>query len=68
MLPLVDHIKVLTVDFPSHSWVWTSRNSNQAAYHIACLARRRLCPLNWVLQPPLSLTHLLVFYASYNSP
>lgn len=59
VLPLVDHIRFFTVDLPSHSWVWASRSSNQAAHHIACLAHRSLCPLNWVQQPPLSSAHLL---------
>ncbi|XP_024195894.1 uncharacterized protein LOC112199065 [Rosa chinensis] len=65
VLPLVDHIRDLTVDLVSHSWVWTSKMANQAADHIAWLARRRQCPAEWVQFPPSSFSHILLYDAGH---
>ncbi|XP_062026327.1 uncharacterized protein LOC133742658 [Rosa rugosa] len=62
VMPLIDHIRDLTVAIRSYSWTWSSRLANQAADHVAWLARKK-CPADWLLQPPSSLSHILLFDA-----
>ncbi|XP_061992700.1 uncharacterized protein LOC133710609 [Rosa rugosa] len=63
VMPLIDYIRDRTVALPSYSWTWSSRLANQAADHLACLARRRMCPDDWWIHPPSSLSYFLLLDA-----
>ncbi|XP_062021040.1 uncharacterized protein LOC133737519 [Rosa rugosa] len=43
------------------SWLWTSRSANCAADHLAALACRGKCPVNWLSHPPSSLSEILLY-------
>ncbi|XP_040372300.1 uncharacterized protein LOC112166037 [Rosa chinensis] len=54
-----------SVVIPYVSWVWTSRNANQAADHMASLSRRRMGPSDWVNHPPSTFTRILLYDAGH---
>ncbi|PRQ57231.1 putative ribonuclease H-like domain-containing protein [Rosa chinensis] len=68
VVPLIEHIRDRTVALPSYSWSWSSRKANQVADYLACLARRRMCPADWVSHPPSFLSMLLCKDAVSDSP
>lgn len=43
------------------SWHWASRKANLAADHLAALAYSRKCPPDWVVNPPSSLSNILLY-------
>ncbi|PRQ31932.1 putative ribonuclease H-like domain, reverse transcriptase zinc-binding domain-containing protein [Rosa chinensis] len=63
--PLVHYIREITVVIPYVSWVWTSRNANQVADHMASLASRRMGPSDWVNHPPSTFTRILLYDAGH---
>ncbi|KAL6137628.1 hypothetical protein ACLB2K_062918 [Fragaria x ananassa] len=47
--------------FQQVNWRWVSRKTNEAADWVASLELRRVCPLDWVSNPPSSLMRVLLF-------
>ncbi|XP_024179082.1 uncharacterized protein LOC112185103 [Rosa chinensis] len=63
--PLFWKIRSLSESFTSISWLWSSRQANQAADFVAALASRRMCPVDWVSNPPSSFLALLSVDSSH---
>ncbi|XP_062014482.1 uncharacterized protein LOC133731021 [Rosa rugosa] len=59
--PLAQGLRLFAQAAPGISWIWTSRDANKAADHVASLARRRMCPATWLQQPPSSLLLILLY-------
>lgn len=57
--PLLCLIRSQSASFSSINWCWTSREANSAADLVASMASRKKCPVDWVLNPPASLLHVL---------
>ncbi|XP_062015404.1 uncharacterized protein LOC133731966 [Rosa rugosa] len=65
--PLIWKIRSLATSHSHVSWSWSSRQANLAADYIAALASRRMCPSDWVSNPPSSFLNLLLSDASQAS-
>ncbi|CAL8998931.1 unnamed protein product [Prunus brigantina] len=57
--PILSNIRDFLVAFRSCSWTWIRRTANEAADHLAELAKLRMCNEVWADTPPSSLTFIL---------
>ncbi|ONH90255.1 hypothetical protein PRUPE_8G042700 [Prunus persica] len=57
--PILSNIRDFLLAFRSCSWTWIRRIANEAADHLAQLAKSRMCNEVWAYRPPSSLTFIL---------
>ncbi|BFG37398.1 hypothetical protein CerSpe_236720 [Prunus speciosa] len=57
--PILSNTRDFLLAFRSYSWTWIRRTANEAADHLAKLAKSRMCNEVWAYKPPSSLTFIL---------
>ncbi|CAL9023602.1 unnamed protein product, partial [Prunus brigantina] len=60
ILPLLEEIRLLSLNFREVRWSWVSRNANRAAHKAASIGFGSVELKSWAFRPPQSLVHVLV--------